>query len=151
MITAQSRVRLHFSLCLADGTELVSTFEEAPLSCTIGDGTMVAGLEQCLLGLSAGSEALFVLSGDETFGPATTESMQRIAKNEFPADLLLAPGQVIAFKTPAGDEVAGTIQTLTDTEVLVDFNHPLSGQTIAFKVKILEVANSATWPAEVPV
>lgn len=142
-ITSQSRVTLHFSLSLADGTEVVSTFDEAPLSCTIGDGTMVEGLEQCLLGLSADSEWAFTLSGDETFGPATAENIQRIAKNEFPTNLLLAPGQVIAFKTPAGDEVAGTIQTLTDTEVLVNFNHPLSGQTITFKVKILEVANSA--------
>ncbi len=143
MITTQSRVTLHFSISLADGTEVISSFNEAPLTCTIGDGTMVEGLEQCLLGLSAGSEDLFLLSGDETFGHASAEGMQRIAKNEFPADMRLAPGQVIAFNTPGGEEVAGTIQTLTDTEVQVNFNHPLSGQTIAFKVKILDVANTA--------
>jgi FKBP-type peptidyl-prolyl cis-trans isomerase SlpA len=143
-ITSQSRVTLHFSISLADGTEVVSTFDEAPLSCTIGDGTMVEGLEQCLLGLSTGHEELFILSGAETFGPATAENMQRIAKNEFPAEMSLAPGQVIAFKTPGGDELAGIVQTLTDTEVLVDFNHPLSAQPIAFMVKILDVANTTT-------
>ena len=143
-ITPRSQVTLHYSISLADGTQLVSTFAESPVICRLGDGTIAETLEHCLLGLSAGSEAQFVLSGQETFGPASPDNLHTIAKSEFPTELSLAPGQIIAFTTPGGDEVAGVIQSMTDRDVLMDFNHPLSNQTITFKVAILDVTNPTT-------
>jgi FKBP-type peptidyl-prolyl cis-trans isomerase SlpA len=139
----ESQVTLHFSITLADGTEAISTFEEGPLTCILGEGTMAESLEQCLYGLVEGSDEIFLLAGDEAFGPASEDNVQPIPRADFPADMPLSPGQVVAFTTPAGDEIAGIIQSLTDAEALVDFNHPLSGQTVSFRVKILEVGHSA--------
>lgn len=141
-ITDHSLVTLHFSLTLADGTEAISTFDEEPLTFTLGDDTMTEALEQQLIGMHQGSEEYLILSGDEVFGPTTSDKIQRMPLSDFPPDMPLSPGQIIAFSTPAGDEVGGVILELDQAEALVDFNHPLSGQSITFRVKVLEVGPS---------
>lgn len=143
-IVPGSRVTLHFSLTLADGSEAVATFGEAPFSFTLGDGSMVELLEQSLIGLCPGDELETLLAGDEVFGPATEENIQRLPRSDFPADMALAPGQVIAFTTPGGEETAGTLLELDADEARIDFNHPLSGHSLLFKVQILEVGPAKT-------
>jgi FKBP-type peptidyl-prolyl cis-trans isomerase SlpA len=133
------RVRLHFSLALPDGTETVSTFGEEPLDFTLGDGTMTEALEEAIIGLPAGANEMIILSGDETFGPATKEMVQSIPRQDFPPEMELKQGQIISFTTPAGDDLAGTILEVDDKEAVVDFNHPFSGLAIAFRIQILEV------------
>lgn len=140
-IDSHSRIELHYSISLGDGTEVVSTFAEAPIVCTIGDGTLADRLEQCLIGMSKGNEGTFMLSGDEVFGPADENNVQSLDISTFPTEMSLSVGQVVAFTTPAGDELAGIIQSLNADEVLVDFNHPLSGHIITFRVHILDVVN----------
>lgn len=139
VVTPTSRVTLHYSLTLSDGTEVVSTFDDTPLSFSLGDGTMVEALEQSLIGLTEGSDAQILLSGDDAFGSKSNEKIQRLPRVEFADELLIKPGQVIAFTTPGGDEVAGQILEIDQDEVVVDFNHPLSGHIISFRVKVLEV------------
>ena len=143
-ITTDSKVKFHYSISLTDGTEVVSTFAETPLVCRMGDGTLAERLELCLIGMSEGDKGTFILSGDEVFGPSVGENIQCLEKTAFPANMSLSTGQVIAFTTPAGDELAGIVESLTDNEVVVNFNHPLSGQLINFQVQILEVVNSYT-------
>ncbi len=139
IITPECRVILHYSLTLADGTEVVSTFDDTPLSFNLGDGTMVEALEDSLLGLACGADAQIILAGDDAFGPSTDEKIQRMPRSEFPDEMEIASGQVIAFSTPGGDEVAGQVLEINEKDVLMDFNHPLSGHLITFRVKILQV------------
>jgi len=52
----------------------------------------------------------------------------------------LEPGQIIAFESSEGEEMAGAILALDDEQVEVDFNHPLAGsRRVVFWVKVLEV------------
>jgi FKBP-type peptidyl-prolyl cis-trans isomerase SlpA len=143
-IVTRSKVKLHYSITLADGTEVVSTFCEEPIACRLGDATLAERLESCLIGLSEGDEAVFTLSGDEVFGPASEDNVQSIDISAFPPEMPLSIGQLIAFTTPGGDEVAGLIQNLSDNEAVIDFNHPLCGRTIRFRVMIMEVVNPVT-------
>ncbi|MGD8590054.1 MAG: FKBP-type peptidyl-prolyl cis-trans isomerase [Chromatiales bacterium] len=143
-ITTHSEIKLHYSITLEDGTDVVSTFAEDPFTCRIGDGTLAERLELCLIGMSEGDSATFMLSGDEVFGPTIADNIQCVDIEEFPPEMSLTIGQLIAFTTPGGDEVVGTIQSLSGQEVTVDFNHPLSGRSIEFKVTILKVDNTSS-------
>jgi FKBP-type peptidyl-prolyl cis-trans isomerase SlpA len=46
---------------------------------------------------------------------------------------------VFTFADAAGGEVPGMVAEVCEETVTVDFNHPLSGRTIHFKVKIARV------------
>jgi len=138
-IAPHSRVTFHFSLATTEGVEIVSTFGGDPTTLTLGDGSLNEGLELALYGLTPGQEQTLTLTQDQAFGPRDEGKSQRLPVTDFPADMALEPGLVIAFETPAGEEVAGIVMDLTEQEVEVDFNHPLAGQEVVFRVQILEV------------
>ncbi len=50
--------------------------------------------------------------------------------------MVLEEGYVIGFDTPSGDEIPGTIYEVNGDDVVVDFNHPLTGQVVVFEAKI---------------
>ena len=130
---------MHFSLSLTDGTEAFSTFENEPVSLVMGDGSLTDGMELSLYGLNAGDEQSLTLTPDQAFGMPDSEKRHHMPREDFGPELELKPGIIIAFGTPAGEDLAGTVIDLDEQTVQVDFNHPLSGHEVVFKVEILEV------------
>jgi len=139
-IVPGSRVRLHLSLAFTDGTEALSTFGEEPLECELGDGTLMPGMELALYGLRAGDTQTLTLGPEQAYGPHDDQLVQELPRNDFPAGLEPEPGQVIGFSTPGGEEAPGTILAVEEDRVQVDFNHPLAGHEVVFRVEILEVS-----------
>ena len=133
-------VTLHFKLSLEDGTEVESSFDDEPLEITIGDGTLTDGMEEALIGCSAGDSISVTLSPDQGFGYPDENNQHSIPLDDFPSDLKPEPGQIIAFDGPNDEEIAGTILEIKGNEVIVDFSHPLAGQTITFEANILQTA-----------
>jgi FKBP-type peptidyl-prolyl cis-trans isomerase SlpA len=134
-----SRVTLHYTLSLADETVVDSTRESEPITFQVGSGALIEMLESQLFGLYAGEQRRFEISAVESQLPASAEAIQVMARSDFPAELAIEPGQVLGFVMPSGEEVPGLIISISDTEVTVDFSHPLAGRDLIFDVEILAV------------
>jgi len=134
-----STVTLHLALTLEDGSVAESTFDEDPLTFTMGDGTLVHGLELALYGLRPGDTQRLALYPEQAFGRHDPERIHHLPRSGFPADIELLPGNIIAFDTPEGEEIAGTVLSLDEHTVEVDLNHPLAGRRIIFDVEIVDV------------
>ena len=138
-IEPNTRVTLNFSLALETGEEVDSNFGADPVSFVMGDGSLLPGFERRLLGLCAGDEAEFWISADEGFGEPQEDNVQLISRADFDKEAPLQAGMLFTFADAAGGEVPGMIAEVTDDTVTVDFNHPLSGRNIHFKVLIAHV------------
>jgi len=139
-IGAGSTVTMHYSLLLEDGTVVDSTFDtDEPLTFTMGDGTLIDGLEYAVVGLKAGDQQSLNISPDVGFGYRDENAIQSIPRSEFADEFELKPGLVIEFSTPSGIEVAGSVLEVKGDTVVVDFSHPLAGRTVIFNVKIIDV------------
>jgi FKBP-type peptidyl-prolyl cis-trans isomerase SlpA len=136
-----SGVTMHFSLRLADGMLVESSFDNDPISFVLGDGTLDRGLELALLGLVAGDRQTLTLMPGQAFGMHDEAALQQVRKSQFPEGMSLEPGQIVGFSSEDGEEVAGAIIEIGDDHVKVDFNHPLAGREIEFEVHILAVEN----------
>ncbi|MGB5177280.1 MAG: FKBP-type peptidyl-prolyl cis-trans isomerase, partial [Gammaproteobacteria bacterium] len=112
---------------------------DEPLTFTMGDGTLVEGLELGLYGLKAGATQRLVLQPQQAFGLHDPDKLHLLDREVFPGELALEPGVIIGFDTPSGEELPGTVVSLTDETVSVDFNHPLAGRVVVFEVEILAV------------
>ncbi|MDR9436084.1 MAG: FKBP-type peptidyl-prolyl cis-trans isomerase [Thiohalophilus sp.] len=134
-----SRVTMHFTLSLTDGTVADSTEEGEPMTFTMGDGTLIEGLEMVLYGLKVGSKQCLEIGPRDTFGFPDEENIHTLPRSEFAAELPLEEGIILGFSTPSGEEVPGTIHEVRDEEVVVDFNHPLAGRPVVFDVEILAI------------
>ena len=143
-ITFGSTVTMHFSLTLADGMLVESSFNDQPVSFVLGDGSLDKGLELALIGLRPGARQRLTLMPGQAFGERDGSAIQSMPKSRFPEGMDLEPGQIIGFSGENGEEVAGAIVTIEDQGVTVDFNHPLAGREISFDVQILSVENPST-------
>lgn len=140
-ITDGSKVDLHFEVSLENGTVIDSTFDRpAPVSLVIGDGSLLEGFEKVLMNLQAGDIRTAHLSPDEAFGQHNPDNVQTFSHAQFAtAGGLPEVGTMMEFADKGNSTLVGVVSEVTDDEIKVDFNHPLAGQNILFKVQIFKV------------
>jgi FKBP-type peptidyl-prolyl cis-trans isomerase SlpA len=138
-IGAGSVVTMYFCLRMKSGIVADSTEPNEPMTFTMGDGSLVHGLEMSLLGLKTGDKQTVEIDPLNAFGFSDPENVYDMPREEFAADLPLDPGTIMSFSTPSGDEIPGVIKEFNESTVKVDFNHPLAGQDVIFEVEILDV------------
>jgi FKBP-type peptidyl-prolyl cis-trans isomerase SlpA len=140
VITANSRVLLHFDIKLEDGSAVDSTrVNNKPALMQLGDGSLTSVLESHLLGLRTQQQSEFKIDGSDVFGKATPDNIQHMDRNRFSHELSLETGQIIAFSHPSGNEVPGLVRAVEGDSVTIDFNHPLSEQVLIFSVEIVKI------------
>ncbi len=136
-----SRVSLHFALSLDDGSVIDSNFDKTPATLTIGDGNLPTGFEELLIGMHSSQTASFTVLPEKAFGQHNPSNVQHIKRESFAPDMVLSEGLVVSFADANRGELPGVIQAISEDEVTVDFNHPLAGKTLTFKVEIIAVDN----------
>ena len=138
-VSEGTRVFLNFSVSLEDGSEVDSNFGGDPVDFVIGDGSLLPGFERRIFGMSAGERQMFEVPPEDAFGQPNENNVQRLPLGQFDDDIDLEIGLVFSFADAAGGEVPGMVAEVSEETVKVDFNHPLSGRTINFKVRIAQV------------
>jgi len=136
-------VSLHFELSLSDGEIVDSNFDRQPVTLTVGDGNILPGFEQAIYGLSAGEESTVKVPAKMAFGHQNPDNLHRLPRTSFPVDLALEQGLMINFTDSEGNDQPGVIKNFDVNRVTVDFNHPLAGRDILFRVKILSISQPA--------
>ncbi|MFT4862479.1 MAG: FKBP-type peptidyl-prolyl cis-trans isomerase SlpA [Pseudohongiellaceae bacterium] len=153
-IQAGSRVSLHFALALVGGEEIDSNFSGPAASFRIGDGSILPGFEEYLLGLRPGNELEVTVPAEQGFGEVNERNKQTFPVEKFQHVLEddLVPtvvGSVVSFKDAGGFDIPGVVAALNDKTIVIDFNHPLAGKDIVFKAIIRAVLPSTVDVIEV--
>lgn len=142
-------VTMNFSLTIKDGPVADATVPGEPMTFTMGDGSLINGLEMAITGLKAGDKTQVELDPLNAFGFPDPDNVHYLPRAEFNESLPLEPDTVIGFSTPSGDEIPGTIVEVTDETVKVDFNHPLAGLDLIFAVDIVDIKSPAAAKKEI--
>lgn len=105
--------------------------EFAPAVVCVGEGHLLKGVEEYLIGKEVG-EYEFDFEAEKGFGKKNAKLIQLIPTNKFKKQgINPMPGMQINV-----DESMGVIKTVTGGRTIVDFNHPLSGKPLAYKMKV---------------
>jgi FKBP-type peptidyl-prolyl cis-trans isomerase SlpA len=132
------QVTLHFALKLEGGEVVDSTFDKQPATFKVGDGNLLPGFEQAIYGLKAGDKRSLSISPEQGFGQGNPQNIQVMPRSQF-QDMELSEGLLVIFNDAANAELPGVVKTFDDSQVTIDFNHPLAGKTLSFDVEIIEV------------
>lgn len=144
-VGANKVVTLHFAVCLANGQILDTTRErDQPVSFTVGDGNLLEGFEKAIFGLKAGDKRSIVIEAKNGFGEWQEANVQTFDRNLF-ADPL-SVGLVVSFADKSKAELAGVVKELNESQVVVDFNHPLASRDLLFEVDIVSVRDVSEQP-----
>ena len=139
-----TQITLHFSLHLQDGGCVDSNFDKAPASFAFGDGSLLPGFEEVLVGMTVGEKKQCVIPPEKAFGQPNPNNIQQIDRSVFDASMELAEGLVVSFADAAGMERPGVVSAVEEEYISVDFNHPLAGKSIVFDVAIVGIAPAVT-------
>jgi FKBP-type peptidyl-prolyl cis-trans isomerase SlpA len=137
-IGPDKEVTLHFALKLASGDVVDSTFDKQPATFKVGDGNLLPGFEVALYGFKAGDKRSLQIEPENAFGQPNPQNVQVMPRSQF-ADMELSEGLLVIFNDAANAELPGVVKAFDDSQVTIDFNHPLAGKTLSFDVEIIEV------------
>jgi len=132
-------VRVHYTGKLPDGTIFDSSRNDKPLEFQMGQGQVIAGLEEAVVGMSPGDKRTVTVPPEKAYGQRQEEMAISVSKDEFPNGLKPEVGQRIQVRTSGGQTVLLSVSDVTKTEVRLDANHPLAGKTLTFEIELLEV------------
>jgi len=129
-------VAFEFSLTLENGQEIDSNVGESPMVFQAGAGEMLPALEEELLQLEVGESKTIVLPPEKAYGPIREEAFREFPLEAIPAEARQV-GRKVATRGPDGSEQMLDVVEIRGDKVVIDFNHPLAGQTLRFVVKLL--------------
>jgi FKBP-type peptidyl-prolyl cis-trans isomerase 2 len=129
-----------FDYTLTVNEQVIETTEGGePLAYVHGSATIIAGLEKELEGMEPGESKTITIAPEDAYGPVMQEAIKSVPKANFPPDFQFVVGSVIQLSDPQGKAYPGIIWEIKEDAVVVNFNHPLAGQTLIFEVTIVAV------------
>lgn len=133
------QVQVHYTGKLQSGEVFDSSQGREPLNLTIGEGKIIPGFEQALLGMQTGEKKSFDLTPDQAFGERRDELVHVIQKEQIPSDVKLEIGMQLALEGQQKEPVPAQVVDISESTVTLDTNHPLAGKDITFEVDVVEV------------
>lgn len=129
-------VRLHYTGRLSNGTVFDTTSDSDPLQFTIGQGEVIDGVDQAVIGMEEGQQKTVTVTPEQGFGEHNAALKQTISRNELPGEIKVGD----RLRAVQGDrEIQVWVSELRDDEAVVDANHPLAGQTLTFELELVSI------------
>lgn len=121
----------------------------------IGHEVLFDKLENALIGLSEGDSFEITLSPEESFGLYDEDNIFEIPKENFLVDgkfdeEYIYEGALIPMEDKDNEiHSEAIVLEIKEDSLLLDFNHPLSGETLYFKGSVLKVRNATEKELEI--
>ena len=147
-ISDEKMVSLTYDLTVIneDGeTELMErATSQHPLQFLFGMGMMLEAFEKNIDGLTTGEKFSFVLTPEEAYGEFIEENVAELPKKLFEVDgkfdaERISEGQTIPMMDARGNRIMGSVLEVLPDVVVMDFNHPLAGETLHFDGEVIDV------------
>jgi peptidylprolyl isomerase len=132
-------VQIHYTGTLADGSVFDSSDGRDPLEFAVGSGMIIPGLDVAIPGMAVGDKKVVEVPADQAYGPVHPEARQPIPRSELPSDIPQEVGTRLQMQNPEGQVIAVVIVEVTETEVIIDANHPLAGKDLTFAIEMVGI------------
>jgi peptidylprolyl isomerase len=132
-------VRVHYTGKLENGRVVETSKNNDPLQFKIGDGEVILGLEEAVVGMEEGEEKTAKISSSKGYGPHKKEMVAKVEKSRFPDHINPEIGQRLKVVQPDGTATRVTVTDVSESKVTLDANHPLAGKDLVFDIRLIEV------------
>ncbi|ARM31513.1 peptidylprolyl isomerase [Prosthecochloris sp. HL-130-GSB] len=133
------KVKVHYTGKLNDGSVFDSSVEREPLEFTIGEGAVIPGFEEAVIGLEPGDKSETTIEAENAYGMHSTDLVTEVPRERMPKDLQISIGQQLQVSMANGQTAIVMVTDVTDTAVTIDANHPLAGQDLTFAIELVEI------------
>ena len=117
-------VKIHYRGTLYDESQFDTSYDREPLEFTIGEGQVISGLEEAVLGMKPGDSKTTKVPVEKAFGFYLEDRVVEVPKNKFAR---LNPDPIVGDRVPIpqrnGPPIDAIVTEVTESKVTVDFNH----------------------------
>ena len=133
------KVKVQYTGSFEDGTVFDSSRGEDPLEFTIGDGEVIPGFEEAVIGMSAGDEKRETVIPERGYGDRHEELVFTVGRDQLPPGSEIEVGDML--QVGFGDGRTANVQVLgvTGESLTLDANHPLAGRTLLFELQLVSI------------
>ncbi len=150
-ISANKYVSLAYDLNVGEGEErelMESATTESPLEFIFGTNSMLEAFEEQIDGLSEGDKFSFSLTPEQAYGDYDESKIIELPINIFEVDgkvdnEMLVEGNTLPMMDSSGNRLMGSVVSVDDKSVTMDFNHPLAGETMHFEGSVTGVREAS--------
>jgi FKBP-type peptidyl-prolyl cis-trans isomerase 2 len=132
-------VKVHYTGKLEDGTVFDSSVDREPLEFMIGQGNLIPGFEEAVVGLEPSESRTATISHEEAYGPYRPEMVAQVDRSQFPDDVEPEVGQHFQMRHEQGQVMTVVVTDVSETSVTLDANHPLAGKDLTFDIELVEI------------
>ena len=150
-ITANKYVAVTYDLNVGEGDErelMEKATVERPLQFIYGMGMMLPAFEAALQDLAVGDKFNFSLAPADAYGEYKEENVLDLPKSIFEVDgkfdaEMIKEGNTVPMMDSEGHRMNGSVLEVKKDVVVMDFNHPLAGETLHFSGEVSEVREAS--------
>lgn len=125
---------------LEDGATVASSASDGPLAFTVGQGTVMEGLEQLVIGMTVGETRTEWVRPEHAFGLHRLERILEVDRAFLiAADIVPVVGLELKIGRWGEEDHRIQIIDIRGARIKVDFNHRLAGKPILVQVEMLEL------------
>ena len=132
-------VKVHYTGSLEDGKVFDSSENRDPLQFTIGEGKLIPGFEQAVIGMNPGDSTTIQIPEDQAYGPHREDMVMEVDRNKIPENLKIEIGQQLQVGRPEDKKTIVTVTSISESKVTLDANHPLAGKALTFNIRLIEI------------
>ena len=137
-ISDGTKVQLHYTGKLTDGSVFDSSREREAFEFTLGAGQVIKGFDEGVRDMTVGSTKTVHIPAAEAYGAYLDELLR-----EFPIENLngaqVQAGQTVFMESGEGQKFPCQIKEVTAESFFVDFNHPLAGKDLIFDLELVKI------------
>jgi FKBP-type peptidyl-prolyl cis-trans isomerase SlyD len=120
-----------------DDEEIDSSKGQDPLQFLVGHGNIISGLEREMMGMRVGESKQVVIQPADGYGEFDEEAFMEVPRDAFPQDIPVEEGSELTVRDDSGQARYARIDAINGANVMLNFNHPLAGNELHFKVKVV--------------
>ncbi len=139
MIQKGNTIKVDYTMRLEDGAVVGSTVKEEPVEFTVGEGEVIPGLEEAVVGMHVGDSRTLNIPYEEAYGPRMEDLVQDVERGFLPEGFDPQLGQVLEITDEQGDSLTAVVIGVESDKIKLDANHPLAGKNVILDLRIIGI------------
>lgn len=134
-------VKVHYTGKLEDGSVFDSSESRDPLEVTLGEGKLIPGFENAVIGLEVGDKTTANIASNDAYGDRREDLEVTVERAQLPEEITPEVGMQLQLNQPDGQPVPVQVTKVEEENIVIDANHPLAGKDLTFDIELVDIVN----------
>jgi peptidylprolyl isomerase len=132
-------VKVHYTGKLNNGHVFDSSLDREPLKVQLGQSQLIPGFEKGLIDMEVNEKKTITVAKEDAYGDINKELFHKVPKTDLPEDIKPEVGMGLVGSNADGSQQQFRIAEVEENHIIIDANHPLSGQDLVFDLEVVEI------------